>query len=107
MSNILSVFNPPPGRDLSDEEVGKGCIGCTAIQGGTAIALGAYMALGAILKPLVQSLAKQSGTPVVHPTWWKATIRSGGAFLVVFGAVRVAEAWSLYRDSEDENKSLS
>lgn len=104
MSNILSVFNPPPARDLSDEEVGRGCIGCTAVQGATAMGVGAYMALGAILKPLAQSLAKTG--PVTHPPWWKASVRAGGALLVIFGAVRAAEAWTLFRnDDKNDDKN--
>ena len=62
MSNILSVFNPPPSRDIPDEP----CLPCTAIQSLMSFAGGLYLNLNSLFKDL-------KGKINVHknPIWWQ------------------------------------
>ncbi|ODV79942.1 uncharacterized protein CANTADRAFT_89545 [Suhomyces tanzawaensis NRRL Y-17324] len=88
MSNILSVFNPPPARPLSDEEVGTGCFPCTAMQALTALAGGAYLASGYVFKDLDTGKIDLKKNPM----WWQRSVRGMGTVVVGFGVFRGAEA---------------
>ncbi|EGW34284.1 uncharacterized protein SPAPADRAFT_59702 [Spathaspora passalidarum NRRL Y-27907] len=86
MSNILSVFNPPPSRDLSDAELGKACLPCTAIQSFVAMAGGAYLNSPNQFKDKAGKIDF-----VKHPLWWQRSVRGAGIVLFGFGAYRAGE----------------
>lgn len=82
MSNILDVFQPPEGRDLSDEE----CLGCTAVQTFMSLAGGSYF---------LSSMPFKNKKGVVdlktHPLWFQRGIRGGGIILIALGMYRLGE----------------
>lgn len=83
MSNILSVFNPPPARDIPDEP----CLPCTAIQSLMSFAGGLYLNLNSLFKDL-------KGKINIHknPIWWQNSVKSLGILLIGLGAYRAGEA---------------
>ncbi|CEP62568.1 Dmo2p LALA0_S05e08526g [Lachancea lanzarotensis] len=94
-SNILSVFNPPPQRELTDEET-KDCIPCQIMSTMFSLGFGGYLALG---KPFEYSdKEKKRGISLekfqeLNPRWWRASLRGLGGALMVFGVVRGTEKW--------------
>lgn len=85
MSNILSVFNPPPSRDVPVTEVN--CLPCTAIQ--LAVAFGGGLYLNSNL-PF--SATKDGKIDLKkHPQWWQKSVRGVGIVLVGLGAYRLGE----------------
>lgn len=93
MSNIVSVFNPPPSRDLAENEVD--CLGCTAVQSLVAFGGGAYLASSLPFKD------KHGKIDVVkNPVWWQKSIRGAGILVFGLGAYRAGEAiqilWKRY-----------
>ncbi|KAI5948897.1 hypothetical protein KGF57_005090 [Candida theae] len=86
MSNILSVFNPPPPRDIPEKEY-KYCLPCTAIQ--SAVGIG----LGSVLSSPNQFKDSTTGKIdlVKNPLWWQRSVRSAGVILLALGAYRAGE----------------
>lgn len=86
MSNILSVFNPPPPRDIPEKEYIY-CLPCTAIQ--AAVGLG----LGFVLRSPNQFKDPVTGKIdlVKNPLWWQRSVRSAGFILLALGAYRAGE----------------
>ncbi|KAM9932650.1 hypothetical protein OXX80_007722 [Metschnikowia pulcherrima] len=87
MSNILNVFNPPSGRDLSEEE----CIGCTAVQSAVCFAGGAYF---------LSSMPFKGKNGLVdlkkHPVWFQRGVRGTGIALVALAFYRLCEVGRIY-----------
>lgn len=82
MSNILGVFNPPAGRDLSDEE----CMPCTAVQLVVCFGGGGYF--------LSQIPFKDKNGLVdlkKHPLWFQRGVRGFGVLLIGLGMFRLGE----------------
>lgn len=89
MSNILGVFNPPPSRDLTDEE----CMPCTAVQLLVCFAGGGYF---------LSQMPFRDKNGVVdlkkHPVWFQRGVRGVAIGLIGLGMFRVGEiAQILYR----------
>lgn len=94
MSNILSVFNPPPSRPLSNEEVESSCIPCTIIQSILCVGGGAYFSSGFPLKDSKTGKIDLKKNPI----WWQKSVRITGVLLIGLGAYRFGEAFQmLYR----------
>lgn len=94
-SNIKDLFNPPPQRELSEEET-RDCVPCQIMASTFALGFGGYLASG---KPLQYGDAeKKKGVTIeefgrLNPRWWVTTVRSFGAGLVLFGIYRGTEGW--------------
>ncbi|SCU92615.1 LANO_0E01530g1_1 [Lachancea nothofagi CBS 11611] len=94
-SNILSVFNPPPTRELSEEET-QDCVPCQVMSTVFSLGFGSYLASG---KPFEYSEKERTkGISVekfqkLNPKWWRTSLRGMGGLLVVFGIVRGTEKW--------------
>lgn len=95
MSNILSVFNPPPPRDLGDDEVN--CLGCTAVQSLVAFAGGGYLTSNL---PFKDKFGKVD--LVKNPIWWQKSIKGVGILIFGLGAYRAGEVvqiiWHRYEN---------
>lgn len=87
MSNILNVFNPPEGRDLSNDE----CLGCTAVQTVMSLAGGAYFLTSMPFKDKKGSIDVRK-----HPIWFQRGIRGGGIILIALGMYRLGEVVQIY-----------
>lgn len=83
-SNILSVFNPPPARDIEDYEK---CIPCTTMQSVVAILGGAYLTTDLPFQPNEKFKVNQ------NPLWWIRTVKVSGLALVGFGIYRAKEVY--------------
>lgn len=92
MSNIANVFNPPPGRDLSDEE----CLGCTAVQLAVCLGGGSYF---------LSSMPFKDKTGLVdlrrHPVWFQRGIRATGIGLLALACYRLGEVAKIYHNRKD------
>lgn len=89
MSNILGVFRPPQGRDLSDEE----CLPCTAVQLFVCFGGGSYFLTNYPFRDKngLVDLKK-------HPVWFQRGIRAFGIGIIALGMYRLGEvAQILYR----------
>lgn len=86
MSNILSVFTPPPSRPLSSSET-ENCVPCTAVQAAVCVAGGAYFALGWAFRDFKTGQIDAHK----HPVWWQKSVRGAGVILVGLGAFRAGE----------------
>ncbi|RLV95375.1 hypothetical protein JA1_001083 [Spathaspora sp. JA1] len=76
MSNILSVFNPPPSRTIPDSELDR----TLAMVGGF------------YLNSPNQFKDKTGKIDLVkHPLWWQRSVRGAGIVLFGFGAYRAGE----------------
>lgn len=82
MSNILSVFNPPPLRDLGEED----CIPCTLVQLVVCFAGGGYFALRMPFQGKDGAVDLKK-----HPLWFQRGVRGAGLALVALGMFRVGE----------------
>lgn len=82
MSNILGVFSPPAGRDLSDEE----CIPCTAVQLLVCFGGGGYFLTQMPFRDRhgVIDLKK-------HPVWFQRGVRGVAIGLIALGMFRLGE----------------
>ncbi|KAG7662681.1 uncharacterized protein J8A68_003811 [[Candida] subhashii] len=87
MSNILSVFNPPPSRDLSSDEIGKKCIPCTAVQSIAALIGGFWFSSPNQFKDKVTGKIDLKKNPL----WWQRSVRGSGIVLFGLGAYRAGE----------------
>lgn len=87
MSNILSVFNPPPPRKLSDEEVGHGCLPCTAMQSLFLFAGGIYLTSNYVFKDFKTGKIDYAKNPM----WWQKTVKGAGVVIFGLGAYRAGE----------------
>lgn len=105
-SNILSVFNPPAKRDLSDEEV-QDCIPCQVMSTVFSLGFGSYLISG---KPFEYSdkEAKRGITAEkfekMNPQWWRNSLRAFGGSLIVFGLVRGSEKWLWNKQEPRKNE---
>ncbi|CUM65271.1 uncharacterized protein PRCAT00002904001 [Priceomyces carsonii] len=88
MSNILSVFNPPPPRELP----GKPCLSCTAVQSLVCIGGGTYLSSTLPFKDSKTGRIDFNKNPV----WWQKSIRGLGILLVGLGAYRAGEIAQTY-----------
>lgn len=94
-SNILSVFNPPPQRELSSEET-KDCIPCQVMSTMFSLGFGTYLLSG---KPFEYSeKEKKRGITAekfqqMSPKWWRTSLRTMGGSLIIFGLIRGSEGW--------------
>ncbi|KAI3406008.1 hypothetical protein KGF56_001227 [Candida oxycetoniae] len=86
MSNILSVFNPPPSRDIPEKNI-EACLPCTAIQSAVAILGGLYLSSPNQFKD------KTTGKidVIKNPLWWQKSVRGAGIILFALGAYRAGE----------------
>ncbi|CAK7891985.1 hypothetical protein CAAN1_01S07998 [[Candida] anglica] len=92
MSNILSVFNPPPSRQLDTNEVN--CLPCTFIQSMFATGGGIYLNSNIPFKGTDGKVDFKK-----HPIWWQKSVRGIGILLIGLGAYRFGEvAQMVYRD---------
>ncbi|CUM45169.1 uncharacterized protein AC631_05582 [Debaryomyces fabryi] len=82
MSNILSVFNPPPARAIPYES----CLPCTAIQSLMSFAGGLYLNLNSLFKDLKGKINLHK-----NPIWWQNSVKSLGILLIGLGAYRAGE----------------
>lgn len=87
-SNILSVFNPPPARDLEDYET---CIPCTAMQSIVAILGGGYLTTNLPFQPSEKFKVQQ------NPLWWIRSVKVSGLMLIGFGIYRAKEVYNELR----------
>lgn len=87
MSNIIKVFNPPESRDLSPEET-EDCLPCQIMATFSALGAGAWFASGRVFHndtiTAEQNLKR-------NPIWWRTSIRTFGAVLILFGIYRGTE----------------
>ncbi|CAK9437121.1 uncharacterized protein LODBEIA_P15400 [Lodderomyces beijingensis] len=86
MSNILSVFNPPPSRNIPESDL-QDCLPCTAIQSAVAIAGGLYFSSPNQFKDKVTGKVDI----VKNPIWWQRSVRGAGIILFALGAYRAGE----------------
>ncbi|KAI5954616.1 hypothetical protein KGF54_002392 [Candida jiufengensis] len=89
-SNIASVFNPPPSRNIPDREI-EDCIPCTTIQSIAAIAGGLYFSSPNQFKDKVTGKIDL----VKNPLWWQRSVRGAGIILVGLGAYRAGEVFKI------------
>lgn len=87
MSNITSIFNPPKGRDLSDDE----CLGCTVVQLVVSLCGGLYF-----LSPY--PFRDKAGLVDLkkHPLWFQRSVRGAGIGLVALAMYRVGEMGQIW-----------
>ncbi|CAI5755925.1 unnamed protein product [Candida verbasci] len=87
MSNIASIFNPPPPRDFSDKEIAEQCLSCTTIQSLVGLIGGFYLSTSNQFKD------KTSGKIDFHknPLWWQKSVKGLGVILFGLGAYRAGE----------------
>lgn len=95
MSNILNLFNPPPSRELTEEET-RDCVPCQILSTIFGVGFGGYLASGYAFK--YTEAEKKKGISLeqfnkVNPLWWKNSMRGLGSVLVIMGLVRGAEGW--------------
>ncbi|AQZ12091.1 YDL157C [Zygosaccharomyces parabailii] len=95
MSNIVDVFNPPPQRDLSEEET-RDCLPCQVMSSLFTLGFGGYLAAGQPFKYTEKE--RKRGITVAefekrNPLWWRAGLRGFGSALVLFGFIRATEGW--------------
>ncbi|EDO17072.1 hypothetical protein Kpol_530p42 [Vanderwaltozyma polyspora DSM 70294] len=101
-SNILSVVNPPPQRDLDNEET-KDCIPCQIMSTMFSIGFGAYLVSG---KPFEYTeVERRRGVTMAefekrNPKWWKGSLRGLGGTLIILGFVRGTEGWLWNKEKE-------
>ncbi|CAX39951.1 conserved hypothetical mitochondrial protein [Candida dubliniensis CD36] len=96
MSNILSVFNPPPSRPYppSPDELESQCLPCTAIQSIVAIGGGLYLSSPNQFKDKTTGKIDLRKNPI----WWQRSVRGAGIILFGLGAYRAGEVVQiLYR----------
>ncbi|CDO93275.1 unnamed protein product [Kluyveromyces dobzhanskii CBS 2104] len=92
-SNITSLFNPPPQRDLTDAET-KDCVPCQIMATAFSLGFGAFLASG---RPFQYGEAeKKKGVTVeefakLNPRWWISSARALGGALILFGVYRGSE----------------
>ncbi|ABN68685.1 predicted protein [Scheffersomyces stipitis CBS 6054] len=91
MSNILNVFNPPPSRPLTEDEIGEGCIPCTAVQSVVALAGGVYLNSNTLFKDPKTGKIDFAKNPI----WWQKTVKGFGIVLFGLGAYRAGEVGQL------------
>lgn len=93
MSNILKVFNPPPQRELSNEET-MDCLPCQIMSSVFSLGFGTYLLSG---KPFQYSDYERQKRVTLkefqkrNPAWWVNGLRGFGGFLILFGLVRGSE----------------
>lgn len=97
MSNILSVFSPPPSRDLTGEET-KDCLPCQVMATVSALGAGAWFASGKVFEDDLKLTKEESLKK--NPIWWRNTIRSSGYLLIAFGIYRGTEGWLWNKENE-------
>lgn len=87
MSNILNVFNPPPGKNLPDED----CLGCTAVQLAVSFVGGGYF---------LSSLPFKDKSGLVdlkkHPVWFQRGVRGVGVGLIGLSFYRLGEVGKIF-----------
>ncbi|KAG0676632.1 hypothetical protein C6P41_000360 [Kluyveromyces marxianus] len=99
-SNITSLFNPPPQRELSENET-KDCVPCQIMATLFSLGFGGYLASG---KPFQYSeVEKKKGVTMEefikrNPKWWISSARAFGGALIAFGFVRGTEGWLWNKD---------
>lgn len=92
MSNIISVFNPPPSRDIPTSDVN--CLPCTFIQSMFAFGGGAYLSSSL---PFTEKDGKIDVKK--NPLWWQKSVRGIGILLIGLGAYRFGEVGQIiYKD---------
>ncbi|SCU93652.1 LAMI_0E15126g1_1 [Lachancea mirantina] len=95
VSNILSVFNPAPSRDLDESET-RDCVPCQVMSTLFSLGFGSYLVSG---KPFEYCEKDQKkGISLrefnrLNPQWWRITLRSAGGILLLFGLFRGTEGW--------------
>lgn len=104
-SNILSVFNPPPERNLSKEET-MDCVPCQVMSTMFALGFGGYLAVGQPFK--YTDTERQKGITLEqfkkhNPKWWVNSARGFGGALMIFGLVRGTEGW-LWNSNKEYKK---
>lgn len=92
MSNILSVFNPPPARDLPDVD----CLPCTAIQGAVSLFGGSFLVSGIPFRDSKLNLIDI----VKHPLWWQRSVRGFGIGVIGFGVFRISQSVEMWKNGE-------
>ncbi|AGO11441.1 AaceriACR195Wp [[Ashbya] aceris (nom. inval.)] len=95
VSNILSVFNPPPSRDLTQEET-KDCLPCQLMSSAFALGFGSYLLSGRAFRYNEKDKAKGITLEEFNrynPAWWRNSLRTFGGGLVLLGLVRGTEGW--------------
>ena len=88
MSNIFSVFNPFPSRDLPASEVD--CLPCTLVHSAFAICGGYLLSFFSEL-PFKEGKENKIDFKK-HPLWWQRPVRGIAGVMIGFGAYRFAQA---------------
>lgn len=94
-SNIISLFNPPPERDLPLEET-QDCIPCQVMSTVVALGFGSYLLSGKAFEYSMNDKKKGISFEEFqrrNPKWWRYSLKSLGGSLVVLGLVRGSEGW--------------
>lgn len=103
-SNILSIFNPPETRDLSDQEV-QDCLLCQIMSTTFSLGFGCYLISNMPFKygdkERAQGISMKE-FQIRNPKWWKYTLKGVGASLLILGIVRGTERWIWNRPKEDK-----
>ncbi|SCV99802.1 LAFE_0B02828g1_1 [Lachancea fermentati] len=104
-SNILSVFNPPPERTLTEEET-RDCIPCQIMSTMFSVGFGSYLLSGKAFqysqKEKNKGISPQDFQKL-NPAWWRYTLRTVGGCLIGFGFIRGSEGW-LWNKNKEYNR---
>ncbi|AMD21246.1 HEL034Wp [Eremothecium sinecaudum] len=94
-SNILSIINPPPPRDISNEEAGD-CLPCQVMSTAFSLGFGAYLLSGRAFEYNAKDRAKGISPETFakqNPKWWQYSVKGIGGSLIMLGLIRGTEGW--------------
>lgn len=102
MSNILSVFNPPPSRELDEEET-RDCVPCQVMSTVFGIGFGSYLVSGRAFK--YSEAEKKKGISLEefnkrNPMWWRRSLKGLGSIFIIMGLARGTEGWLWNKEKE-------
>ncbi|AET39671.1 Dmo2p Ecym_4648 [Eremothecium cymbalariae DBVPG len=94
-SNIFAVFNPPPTRNLEDDE-SKDCLPCQIMSTVFSVGFGSYLLSGKAFEYSMKD--KMKGITVeefnrMNPKWWRVSVKNLGGAFIILGLVRGTEGW--------------